>query len=77
MKKPLIKTNPLLRIVNNSLVDLPSPSNINYWWGFGSLLILCLIIQILTGLFLAIHYSCDINLSFYALSHIVRDTRLG
>ena len=77
MKKPLVKTNPLISIINNSLVDLPSPSNINYFWNFGSMLGLCLVIQILTGLFLAIHYSCDINLSFYALSHIVRDTRLG
>ena len=77
MKKPLVKTNPLISIVNNSLVDLPSPSNINYFWNFGSMLGLCLAIQILTGLFLAIHYSCDINLSFYALSHIVCDTRLG
>jgi len=77
MKKPIIKTNPLLEILNSSLIDLPSPSNISYWWGFGSLLILCLILQILTGLFLAIHYTCDINLSFYALSHIVRDTRMG
>jgi len=77
MKKPLIKSNPLLSIVNNSLIDLPSPSNINFWWNFGSLLGLCLIIQIATGLFLAIHYSCEINLSFYSLSHIVRDTNLG
>jgi len=77
MKKPILKTNPLLGIINNSLVDLPTPSNINYMWNFGSLLGLCLVIQILTGLFLAIHYSCDINLSFFALSHIVRDTNLG
>jgi len=77
MKKPLVITNPVLKIINSSLIDLPSPSNINFWWNFGSLLGLCLGIQILTGLFLAIHYSCDINLAFFALSHIVRDTRLG
>jgi len=77
MKKPLIKINPLLSVINDSLVDLPSPSNLNYWWNFGSLLGLCLLIQIMTGLFLAIHYSCDINLSFYSLSHIVRDTNFG
>lgn len=77
MKKPIIKKNPVLVILNDSLIDLPSPSNINYWWNFGSLLGLCLTTQILTGLFLAIHYSCDINLSFYSLSHIVRDTNFG
>lgn len=77
MKKPLLTTDPLLKIVNNSLIDLPSPTNINFWWNFGSLLGLCLMIQILTGLFLAIHYSCEMNLAFLSLSHIVHDTNLG
>lgn len=62
--KTLIKHSPLLNIFRNSLVDLPSPRNINSWWNFGSLLGLCLIIQILRGLFLALHYSGRTELAF-------------
>ena len=76
MKKPIIIQNPLLKIVNNSLVDLPSPSNINYWWNFGRLLGLCLVIQIVRGLFLAGNYSCDINLAFLSISNLIHDSDL-
>ena len=71
------KQHSLLKIVNNTLVDLPSPSNISYMWNFGSLLGGCLVLQIVTGLFLAIHYSCDITLAFERVSHIVRDVNQG
>lgn len=71
------KNNPLLKIINNSLVDLPTPINISYWWNFGSLLGLCLIIQVLTGLFLAIHYTADIQLAFNRVNHICRDVNYG
>lgn len=71
------KNNPLLKIISNSLVDLPTPINISYWWNFGSLLGLCLIIQILTGLFLAIHYTADIQLAFNRVNHICRDVNYG
>ena len=76
MKKHL-KNNPLFKIVNNSLIDLPTPINISYWWNFGSLLGLCLIIQVLTGLFLAIHYTADIQLAFNRVNHICRDVNYG
>lgn len=77
MNKPLRTTHPLFKIANNALVDLPAPINISAWWNFGSLLGLCLIIQILTGLFLAIHYTADINLAFNRVNHICRDVNYG
>ncbi|YP_010373130.1 cytochrome b (mitochondrion) [Pseudoliparis swirei] len=73
----LRKTHPLLKIANDSLLDLPTPSNISVWWNFGSLLGLCLIIQILTGLFLAMHYTSSINTAFMSVDHICRDVNYG
>ena len=81
LQEPLManlrKTHPLLKIVNDSLIDLPAPSNISAWWNFGSLLALCLITQILTGLFLAIHYTSDIATAFTSVAHICRDVNYG
>nr|ARS00847.1 cytochrome b [Salminus brasiliensis] len=73
----LRKTHPLLKIVNNALIDLPAPANISAWWNFGSLLLLCLIMQILTGLFLAMHYTPDIYTAFSSVTHITRDVNYG
>nr|NP_203713.1 cytochrome b [Osteoglossum bicirrhosum]BAB19298.1 cytochrome b [Osteoglossum bicirrhosum]BAB64389.1 cytochrome b [Osteoglossum bicirrhosum] len=73
----LRKTHPLAKIVNDALIDLPAPSNISAWWNFGSLLGLCLIIQILTGLFLAMHYTSDISTAFSSVAHICRDVNYG
>nr|YP_009473089.1 cytochrome b [Chelodina mccordi]AUW54983.1 cytochrome b [Chelodina mccordi] len=69
--------NPLLKIINNTLIDLPTPSNISYLWNFGSLLGMCLIVQLATGLFLSMHYSPDISLAFSSISHIHRDVQYG
>nr|ASY98091.1 cytochrome b [Creobroter gemmatus] len=77
MFKPLRKIHPLIKISNNALVDLPTPSNISSWWNFGSLLGLCLGIQIMTGLFLAMHYSAHIDLAFSSVAHICRDVNYG
>nr|QZM06651.1 cytochrome b [Tetanops sintenisi] len=77
MNKPLRTQHPLIKIANNALVDLPAPVNISAWWNFGSLLGLCLIIQILTGLFLAMHYTADINMAFNSVNHICRDVNYG
>nr|ALO77500.1 cytochrome b [Gloeosoma sp. GLO01] len=77
MKKPLRKYSPLMKIINNALVDLPTPSNISLWWNFGSLLGLSLMIQILTGLFLAMHYCPNIELAFSSIIHICRDVNYG
>nr|AYR05211.1 cytochrome b [Anthribidae sp. 2 ACP-2013] len=76
MKMSLRKKNPLFKILNNSLIDLPTPSNIYNWWNFGSLLGLCLTTQIITGIFLAMHYCPDINIAFNSVTHICRDVNL-
>nr|CAI30086.1 cytochrome b [Ovis aries] len=71
------KTHPLLKMVNNAFIDLPAPSNISSWWNFGSLLGICLILQILTGLFLAMHYTPDTTTAFSSVTHICRDVNYG
>lgn len=77
MNKPIRKRHPLFKIINNSLIDLPSPSSISLWWNFGSLLGICLIIQIIRGLFLAMHYTANIELAFNRVIHICRDVNNG
>nr|UOU85251.1 cytochrome b [Tachydromia umbrarum] len=77
MNKPLRNSNPILKIANNALIDLPAPTNISAWWNFGSLLGLCLMIQIITGLFLAMHYTADVSLAFNSVTHICRDVNYG
>nr|YP_010398708.1 cytochrome b [Hylemya nigrimana]UQK95127.1 cytochrome b [Hylemya nigrimana] len=77
MNMPLRLKHPILKITNNALVDLPAPINISSWWNFGSLLGLCLIIQIITGLFLAMHYTADVMMAFNSVNHICRDVNYG
>nr|APX40783.1 cytochrome b [Cryptocephalus lividimanus] len=74
---PLRKISPATKIINNSLIDLPSPSNISFMWNFGSLLGMCLMIQIITGIFLAMHYCPNIELAFNSISHICRNVNNG
>lgn len=73
----LLKKNPLLSLFNEFAVDSPLPSNINYLYNFGSLLALVLGIQILTGIFLAMHYTPNIDLAFNSIEHICRDVNYG
>nr|AEF15235.1 cytochrome b [Isoodon auratus auratus] len=73
----LRKTHPLMKIINDAFIDLPAPSNISAWWNFGSLLGICLVIQILTGLFLAMHYTSDTLTAFSSVAHICRDVNYG
>lgn len=77
MRTPIRKVHPVLKLVNNALVDLPAPSNLSIWWNFGSLLGLCLGIQIVTGLFLAMHYTAHVDLAFSSVIHIRRDVSYG
>lgn len=63
--------------MNSYVIDSPQPSNISYWWNLGSLLAVCLIIQLATGIFLAMHYSSNINLAFYSVQHIMMDVNYG
>nr|YP_010926044.1 cytochrome b [Litostrophus scaber]WKF19544.1 cytochrome b [Litostrophus scaber] len=69
--------HPLIKIINSALVDLPSPSNISFMWNFGSLLGISMTIQILTGLFLALHFTAHSDLSFSMVSHISHDIIMG
>nr|AZZ09502.1 cytochrome b [Scotopelia ussheri] len=71
------KSHPLLKTINNSLIDLPTPSNISAWWNFGSLLGICLAVQIITGLLLAAHYTADSTLAFTSVSHTCRNVQYG
>jgi ubiquinol-cytochrome c reductase cytochrome b subunit len=73
----ILKQHPILSIVNGFLVDLPSPANISYLWGFGSLLGLCLVVQLATGIFLAMHYAASVDLAFASVEHIMRDVNYG
>ena len=73
----LLKTHPILGLANSYLIDSPQPSNISYMWNFGSLLGVCLIIQILTGVFLAMHYTPSVDLAFISVEHIMRDVNYG
>lgn len=77
MFKPLRSSHPAIKIINNAFIDLPAPNNISIWWNYGSLIGLCLVIQIITGLFLAIHYVPNIELAFSSVSHISRDVNYG
>lgn len=77
MFKPIRTTHPILKIVNSAVIDLPAPINISIWWNYGSLLGLCLALQILTGLFLAIHYAPNVELAFSSVIHINREVNYG
>jgi len=73
----LLKSHSLLRLINSYVVDSPQPSNISYLWNFGSLLATCLVIQILTGCFLAMHYQPHVDFAFNSVEHIMRDVNNG
>lgn len=65
-----LKNNVIFRLYNSYIVDSPQPANISYVWNFGSLLAVCLGLQILTGCFLAMHYVANIELAFNSVEHI-------
>nr|AYU71305.1 cytochrome b [Eucnemidae sp. 4 ACP-2013] len=69
--------NPLLKMINNSLINLPTPSSITNWWNFGSILGMCLMLQTITGIFLAMHYCPNTELAFDSIIHITRDVNSG
>jgi len=73
----LLKTHPILGLANSFMIDSPQPANLSYMWNFGSLLGACLIIQILTGVFLAMHYTANVELAFVSVEHIMRDVNYG
>ena len=73
----ILKSHPLLKLFNSYLIDASQPSNISYAWNFGSLLLICLIIQIVTGVTLAMHYSPNVLEAFNSIEHIMRDVNNG
>ena len=77
IKMRLLKSHVLLRLFNSYVVDSPQPANLSYLWNFGSLLAVCLIIQILTGAFLAMHYTPNVDFAFNSVEHIMRDVNNG
>jgi ubiquinol-cytochrome c reductase cytochrome b subunit len=68
----LLKTHPILGLLNSYMVDSPQPASISYMWNFGSLLGACLIIQIITGVFLAMHYTPNVDLAFVSVEHYTK-----
>ena len=76
-KRLSILKQPLLSVLNEHLIAYPTPSNLSYWWNFGSLAGICLVLQILTGVFLAMHYTPHVDLAFLSVEHIMRDVTGG
>ncbi|MBF0612158.1 MAG: cytochrome b/b6 [Magnetococcales bacterium] len=68
---------PISEVIKSQATEYPAPKNLNYWWNFGSLALLVLIIQLVTGIFLAMHYKPDANLAFDSVEHIMRDVNWG
>ena len=68
---------PLTSFVKHELTGYPTPRNLSYWWNFGFLAGIVLVLQVATGIFLAMHYKADIALSFDSIQHIMRDVNYG
>nr|YP_010584236.1 cytochrome b [Glossiphonia complanata]UZT67725.1 cytochrome b [Glossiphonia complanata] len=77
MYKPYRTLHPLIKVMNNAVIDLPAPNNISIWWNYGSLLGMTLTIQIITGIFLSMHYVPNIEMAFSSVVHITRDVEYG
>lgn len=72
-----ILNRPIINVFNDHLIDYPTPININYLWNFGSMAGVFLVVQILTGIFLAMHYTPHVDLAFLSVEHIMRDVNNG
>ena len=77
MSKNRWNKNPILSFVDSHIINYPTPINLNYMWSFGSLAGLSLVIQIITGIFLAMHYTPYVELAFNSVEHIMRDVNNG
>ena len=69
--------NYLLSFIDSHLIHYPTPINLNYAWSFGSLAGVCLLIQIISGVFLAMHYTPHVDLAFNSVEHIMRNVKNG
>jgi len=77
VEKWLDQRLPIVRLAYDSFVDYPTPRNLNYWWTFGGILSVCLVIQIITGIILAMHYVPHIDHAFASVERIMRDVNYG
>lgn len=68
---------PIFSVLREALVDHPTPRNLNYWWNFGSLAGITLVIMIVSGLLLSMHYVAHVDLAFDSVEHIMRDVNYG
>jgi ubiquinol-cytochrome c reductase cytochrome b subunit len=68
---------PLVRFANDTMISFPTPKNLNYWWTFGGILAVCLVIQIVTGIVLAMHYVASTDKAFMSVERIMRDVDFG
>ena len=73
----IFKSHPILKLANSYIIDSPQPSNLSYLWNFGSLLAFCLVIQVITGITLAMHYNSSAIEAFSSVEHIMRDVNNG
>ena len=73
----MVKKRSIFSILNNHVIDYPTPVNINYFWSLGVLAGICLVIQLITGIFLAMHYTPHIDYAFTSVEHIMRDVNNG
>jgi len=76
IEKWLDKRLPIVRF-GADFMEFPTPKNLNYWWTFGAILAVCLVIQILTGVILAMHYTPHTSMAFDSVEHIMRDVNYG
>lgn len=77
IEKWLDERLPIIRFSKEHLMDFPTPKNLNYWWTFGAILVMCLGIQIVTGVILAMHYTPNVAMAFDSVEHIRRDVNGG
>ncbi|MEO8684316.1 MAG: cytochrome b N-terminal domain-containing protein, partial [Devosia sp.] len=77
IEKWLDERLPIIRFSKEHLMDFPTPKNLNYWWTFGAILAIMLVVQIVTGVILAMHYTPNIGLAFDSVEHIRRDVNGG
>lgn len=68
---------PLSKFIKEDLTDYPTPRNLSYWWNFGFLAGFVLVLQIISGIFLAMHYKADASLAFDSVEHIMREVNYG
>ena len=68
---------PIFTFLNHELHEYPTPKNLNYWWNFGSLAGIILVIMLVTGIVLAMHYTAHVDLAFGSVERIMRDVNYG